>query len=215
MEEEKSRVELYSELNVIRSMSFDEFFGAMDLTEEQIDLLIEMAEEFEEDYLFFITWMEELIDKETTDYKNVKNRFSKTWSDTASKYLDDEQFIMEYSERFADNAVESTLRHVTEPWYFSPDRATFNAENEALTVFNRGVFLDAIEQGYTRKTWQSLLDGRERHTHMIADGQTVGMFELFEVGAAHLLYPRDVSDIGDGKMHPREIVSCRCFLTYS
>lgn len=199
------------ELNVLRSMPYKTFFGEMEISEEKKKRLIEIAEKFEEDYLFFLIWMADEIEMERIDYSDIKKRFSIAWKKTASEYLFDEDFLNAYADKFADNAVESTLRHVDSEYYFSEDRARFNAENEALTIFNREEFLEAVENGFTMKKWISLLDGRERKTHGIADGQEVGIFDMFHVGAAKMLFPRDFLS---AHMHPEETVGCRCFMTY-
>lgn len=201
------------ELNT-RSMPYDEFFGEMDLTEEQIAERIELAEELFDIYMFFMIWMEDLIEKEATDYGEVIERVASDWAEAAGKRLYDEEFVLGYATWFANNAVEATLRHTDDPWYFSEDRAIFNAENETLTVFNRADYLDAVNRGMTAKTWHCCMDGRERKSHGAADGQTVGMFDFFHVGAANLFYPRDIT-VGNGAEHPREIINCRCWMKYS
>lgn len=202
------------ELNIIRSIPYEQFFGEMDLTENRKRDCIRLAEKYEDDFLIFLVWMEDGIDKGITNYFGIRNRLADKWKKTTSEFLYDEDFILDYIVFFADNAVKSTLNNADDPWYFSGDRAKLNAENETLTVFNRIDFLDAVASGYKKKKWITKLDGRERKSHRIADGQEVGIYETFHIGAAHLFHPRDVSDLGDGKMHPNEIINCRCQISY-
>lgn len=196
------------ELNIIRSVPYEEFFGEMKISDEKKRELIRIAEDFEEDYLTFIILISDYIDAKKTDYDTLMWEFAFIWESTASKYLFDREFISEYAPAFAKDAIDSTLRNVGDEWFFSDDRAVFNAENEALTIFNRGEYLDAVEKGLTRKRWVSLLDGRERKTHRIADGQEVGIFEFFQVGKAKMQYPKAPCN------HPKEVINCRCYVAY-
>lgn len=54
------------------------------------------------------------------------------------------------------------------------------------------------------KEWLATLDGRTRHSHGAADGQSVAEDEPFSVGGAKLMYPGDPF----GPAH--EIYNCRC-----
>ena len=64
--------------------------------------------------------------------------------------------------------------------------------------------------GHIEKTWNSLMDGRERPTHHEAHLQTVPVTEPFEVGDSQLRFPGD-SELGAPLS---EICNCRCFLTH-
>lgn len=198
-----------------RSMPYEQYFGEMALTGKQVEERIRAAEELEDDFLFFVAWMAALVDSEETDYQPVKESFAQRWGDTVKRHIPfDDDYLAEYALLFASNAVDATLRHIDEPWYFSDDRAVLNAENESNKVFARKEYLDAVSDGRRTKSWQSLMDGRERHTHMIAHTQTVGLYEFFRVGAANLQFPGDLS-FGNGAEHPEEIVNCRCTTIYN
>lgn len=54
------------------------------------------------------------------------------------------------------------------------------------------------------KEWASAEDNRTRTTHARADGQTIGIDDLFSIGEDRLLYP------GDPSGSAKEIVNCRC-----
>lgn len=61
------------------------------------------------------------------------------------------------------------------------------------------------------KTWNSLMDGRERPAHHEAHGQTRRVEESFEVGGEELRFPGDASrgaSLGN-------LINCRCFCTYA
>lgn len=59
-----------------------------------------------------------------------------------------------------------------------------------------------------RRTWQSRRDGKVRHSHVIADGQEVGVSVPFLVGGHLLRYPRDPG------APLSETAGCRCTVTY-
>lgn len=58
------------------------------------------------------------------------------------------------------------------------------------------------------KQWMSAEDDRTRPSHSEADGQEVGQDDPFIVGGVSLMYP------GDPSAPAREVVNCRCVVTY-
>lgn len=54
------------------------------------------------------------------------------------------------------------------------------------------------------KSWLATLDGRTRHDHAMADGQTVAEDKPFTVGGEKLMYP------GDPSGSPWNVYNCRC-----
>lgn len=62
-------------------------------------------------------------------------------------------------------------------------------------------------QDYEFKRWVTRHDDRVRHTHFLADGQTVPVDQPFIVGGVPLMYP------GERGGQYGEIVQCRCVLT--
>jgi len=69
----------------------------------------------------------------------------------------------------------------------------------------------AKELGLTnlRKTWLASIDGRERETHAEANGQEVGLNEVFVVGGFPMMYP------GDTSAPASETINCRCVAVYT
>ncbi len=68
----------------------------------------------------------------------------------------------------------------------------------------------ARDLGAMEKTWVAIEDSRTRETHVQADGQTVGMKELYNVGGASLRFPGDPSAGAPG-----ETINCRCAQAFS
>lgn len=204
---------IVTEVDKPRAMEYDKYFGEMDLTQEQIDERISAARDFEDDFLFILALIGVSVDSLTTDYTNVKQMAADRWRGTTERYIQDYTFAEQYSQSFANNAVDSTLRNIANPWFMSTDRAMFNAENEANLVLARKDFLKAVENGYTKKTWVDIRDSRERDSHARVGGKTIGIFEFFHVGDALMMYPKDTM-FGNGAEHPEEVVNCRCTVRY-
>lgn len=83
------------------------------------------------------------------------------------------------------------------------------AAAESTKVFKgEAVANSSLKETYVViKTWNSLLDGRERPTHGAASGQERPEGQPFTVGGSVLYYP------GDVRAPARERINCRCFLT--
>ena len=90
-------------------------------------------------------------------------------------------------------------------------RATRIARTEVISASNLGSIEGARATGLPlNKTWLATRDTRTRDTHDEADGQTVAMDELFNVGGSLLDFPGDWSNNAD----LAEIIQCRCTTIY-
>lgn len=91
----------------------------------------------------------------------------------------------------------------------SKQRANLISRTETHGAANYGANGAAKETGLTiRKEWVSASDERTRDSHRRADGQVVGMDELFNVGSDSLRYP------GDPSGRAEEIINCRCGVSH-
>lgn len=89
-------------------------------------------------------------------------------------------------------------------------RATVVARTEVISASNAGSLAMVQYADFTgTKTWLATEDHRTRPTHVIAEGQTVGLEENFSVGGSSLQFP------GDPSGAPEEVIQCRCTLTYT
>ena len=81
-----------------------------------------------------------------------------------------------------------------------------------LEAFRQAVESGAIQASAVKKKWRDAGDLRVRHSHMIMDGQTVGLEEPFRTPTgARLMHPGDTS-LG---APASEIIRCRCDVQYS
>ena len=90
-------------------------------------------------------------------------------------------------------------------------RAERIARTEVISASNLGSIEGARATGLPLdKSWLATRDQRTRETHDEADGQTVAMDELFNVGGSLLDFPGDWSNNAD----IAEIIQCRCTIIY-
>lgn len=142
------------------------------------------------------------------DWDYMESRLSVELSQIARKYAREDDFMKRFAEKSASDFIEVTKRRYEEPYFRSDDRALNNGANFANMTLGYEELQTAIEEGKTKKKWISEKDRRVRHTHRIADGQTVPIKAMFRVGRSLLSYPTDPE--GD----PEEIVNCRCHLKF-
>lgn len=84
-------------------------------------------------------------------------------------------------------------------------RARTIARTEIGAAQNAGLLASADELGVSyHRAWITITDGRERLSHALADGQTIGPGQKFKVGDAELEHP------GDPTGPAEEVINCRC-----
>lgn len=114
-------------------------------------------------------------------------------------------------DELADRVDDILAEAGAERW---KNRARMIARTEAIGAYNAGTysgFLSYAKQmgGAWEKVWLATHDHRTRRTHAAetgADGQRVGLHEMFKVGDALMPYP------GWPGGPPEEVVQCRCSL---
>ena len=114
-------------------------------------------------------------------------------------------------ERVCEDIVDNTLAKIDVAYMTSTDRSIVIAETETNNAANYDGYEEAKENGKTQKVWITLQDNKVRQTHSEIDGMTIGIDELFQVGAAEMRFPCDEELAYD---FPEEIVNCRCSLEY-
>ena len=201
----------------------DRFFKEMSLSDEEKKRREDLARELEA--LFFLLFTE--IEAEKLIKKDVSEIDTEYYKDMAfRRYREDtevyivlvaallgrktikEELLENIKSRVSD-IVDTTLKFDDE-YYTSKDRATLLGCNEANYVGNDTQNDIAINQGYTRKQWETMRDEKVRFTHSEVDGVVIGINEYFKVGQAEMLYPMDMSR----NAPPEEVVGCRCQLSY-
>lgn len=193
-----------------RSMPYEQYFGEMDLPEEEKKRRQELAEQFEVIFLlmFSLYWNEYTVEE-------LQLLIYEQYLTIATSYLSAStptQYIIDQAARVAEETVRVTEERAEDDEYWtSEDRAINIAENEANTVGNYEELEDAIRSGKTMKTWVTMNDNRVRPTHKDVNFVTIEIMEPFEVGDSLMMFPKDAS-LGASS---DEISGCRCVAKYS
>ena len=193
------------------SMDYDEYFGDMDLSDEQKDRRKDSAEDLEEVFEVLLALVLYLYMEEAYDYSEAIAEAQEAYQDILAG-ADVSDYYREVHVPNAVNGVVNTmLQNPDNPFNFSVDRAIMIAENEANSIWNDAEYEEALRSGKKRKTWHTIIDKRTRDWHAEVNGQTKQITEPFEVNGELLQFPRDESLGASGG----NIVNCRCSVTYS
>ena len=232
----------FDNLNLIkrRSEPYDKFFGIMNISREQKARRKHLAFLLEDAIAMWLLYMERRIETGTTSEIADKQQLMYMMYDEIDDkgYFEDVEELDNYVTNFVNETYRSTVENMAkhpndvvlkdgvsedgditlddvEPYWVSDDRAKFIAENEANTLINTAEYNEAVRDGYTYKVWDVYPDDRVRATHMDVFGTEIPIDEYFDVGEAHMLYPKDVTSLfSTGAEHPEETVNCRCSVRY-
>lgn len=199
----------FDELNILRrSTPYEQYFGEMDLSEEEKKRRVAIAEDLEIIFLYFFLLYQENADG------NYESMIAEKYIEVAKKHLkfaETPAYISDHATEFAENLVRATREHESDKYYVSQDRAMVNSENEANILGNYSLQTEAIKSGKKYKTWFTMADDRVRHTHNEIDRTMISIFDLFQVGDSIMAYPMDTTYNAEEK----EIINCRCVVHYS
>lgn len=206
-------------LNNISEFDFeeymDEFFDLMDITEEQKEKRKEVAREMRSTLLLLFALCFATLKAGYDDYAFILTMFYDNLLEIATKYSRDDAYIREYADQVSNDIFSITMLHnepLTEDnYYFSDERASGIAVNEANSVLNYEELAEAYESGATHKTWHTMKDKWVRKEHSRLEGKTIPLEEKFHVGNSELMFPRDEVNCDD----LADISNCRCSLTFS
>lgn len=193
-----------------RGIDFEEYFSTMGLSKEDQKKRVELAKILNDQFLVIVSLLFMTQKYNTNDYELIRNQFVEMYKNAILGVIAIDSYMSNYIEQISHDVIDSTLENPDDPYYVSPDRAVFMAENESNTCWNHQEFEDAIENGKTRKQWMDKRDSRERKTHLEVGGKIKPINEPFVVGDSLLDYPKDTKYGANAK----EIVNCRCSIRY-
>lgn len=197
------------ELNNIRSMDFETYFGNMYLTIAEKRRRIKLAQILEDFFIDFLYEISLLTDADIFELGFIEADFFEQLFDLLKDYNVDTKQQIHFQDVLRETA-EATLRHIDESYYLSADRARFIAENESNTYWNYEEFQRAIVAGKTMKTWHTMMDDKVRMSHELVEEETIPILEPFVVGTSQMMFPKDESLGAD----PEELIGCRCSVSY-
>ena len=203
------------------------FFDEMELPEDKKEKRTDLALRFyHEMSAFLITMSTFLAQRAVTDIEGIivsydideadisayiaelVNKFNETLED-----MEIPQDVITGLQNHIYDSSESIVRTTFDKpndYNLSSDRAELIAETETNVEGNYEDFLEAIANGYTTKTWNTMKDNKVRKTHKDVDGVTVGIYDTFKVGYFNMRFPLDWENSS-----AEECVNCRCTLSYN
>lgn len=204
---------LYEEEHDLRSMPFRQFFGEMDLSREQKDKRIQAAREIQRFTKIALMSMYYMRQEGAYNYDEATSEMAKSYNSLIDRLAIPltAYFLAMHVEDTVAEITSATINHPDDPYFFSNDRATLIAENEANSIYNDSEYADALLTGKKWHTWHAIIDKRTRDTHAEVNGTVLPIDIPFEVGGYLMPYPRS-DEMG---APPEEIVNCRCSVTYS
>ena len=193
------------------SEPYDEYFDPMQISEEQKQKRIKMAEEIESvmaDLLIEMFYAEQ-YDTPVFDvaYRDAVQAYIAA---LAVLGIEPDDYLQNHAEEIIANVLEVLSKHQDDPWFYSKDRAIALAEGESNSIWNYTEYEDAVKNKRW-KTWHTIMDGRERESHAEANGTRIPINDVFHLQGGDCYFPRDDS-LG---MSDEEIISCRCSLSFS
>lgn len=204
----------FDELNVMvgmkRSEEFSDYFGAMDLDENDEKKRITLAERLEDNFLLVLALLFTMQQYEPIEWEEIRVKFEMAYRNGLNGFIEIDEYLDLYIQKFSYDMVESTQNHIDEPYYYSHDRARFSAENESNSSWNYADYQAAIQSGKTKKKWVDVRDKRERETHRKVGGTVKPIGEPFIVGSSLMQFAKDTS-LGASSS---EIINCRCKTIY-
>ena len=189
-----------------QSLEFEQYFGEMDIDRQQRRKRMELAEDLEDAFILFYLWYE---DTEPQDAVRRKVREAIDDSLDGNKYPRNER-TEDTVDAIAESIADTTRKRREDPFTFSEDRAKESAEDISNTFWNDAEYEEAVDRRRKFKMWHTIMDGRERAAHGLADGQMVEIDEPFVVGDELMMFPKDTS-LGASLDN---IINCRCTVEY-
>ena len=192
-----------------RAMSINQFFGEMNLPEEEEERRIRLAENLEVMMLTFFELVMLYGGVTPDNYDYLSGYLRDLYQQNLLVYVPIDEYLMTKTAVFADEVTRTTQDHADDEWYFSDDRALLIAENESQGTWEYEEFAQAVEAGKTRKTWVAIIDKVTRQWHREVNGKTIPIDDYFHVGSDLMLFS------GDMNASDENLANCRCHTVYS
>lgn len=198
-----------SDLSEDEILDIETYFDEMELSDEEREDRKEFSKKMNEMMLFIFALFITMKDYSYIDKNFIIKQLETRYSEIISKFTNLDGYIEDYIERFSKDTVDTTIKNGADDYWTSEERSTIISVNEANSVLGYRQLQEAIEKGYTRKTWITERDNRVRKTHREVDRETIEITEMFLVGNSLMAYPHDFN------AEAKEICGCRCSIKYS
>ena len=190
-----------------------EYFDVMDIDETQKEKRKDLAKQIRDALLFLFALINVSYEYDYLSYEYVLGQFRTEFQRIVLQNGRLDLYTEQYIQKVTKDVVDTTFKNldlVNPNYWMSDERAIIVGENEANSILNYEELQDAIEQGYTMKTWLTENDNRVRKTHRAVDGKTIPIEDYFQFPDCKMLMPHDYDNGTD-----KELANCRCTLKYS
>lgn len=201
----------FDEIEKIRSLPYDNFFGEMGITKDQKQKRIDFSEKIEDDMRFLLLLMLLMAENGKVEVQKAATQFENRILSWISSFITLDSETKTYISEFCLSIAETTADHIEEKYYVSEDRIRLVSENAALDYLNYDDFKQALKSK-KYKTWNTIIDGKERESHHKENKTKIPIENYFLVGKALMRYPHDMAV---AFTNPEEVINCRCWVTYS
>lgn len=148
--------------------------------------------------------VETIIQTHKDNLREVNRRISSNTSKQILKRMRELQIPVD-GQILTPDEVRSNLRREFRDTQAAVDRIVTTETHRQIELTKE---LTAVQDGYSRKTWNTQRDARVRDSHARLDRTKVGIRAKFNVGGHMADYPSDPS------LPAHESINCRCFLTF-
>lgn len=194
------------ELNVLA----DKYYEVMDITPTQKRKRKETAWTLYDVFMLFFIWLKDAKENGINEYSYYLPKLQSELQDAISREHTIDNYFLLYLSSIALAVYENTRQHMNEDYFLSEERALNLALNESNSINNHVELEQAKKKGFTKKKWCTELDNKVRPTHMVMEGVTIPIDDLFSVGGSLMEMPHDITHGADMS----EISNCRCWLEY-
>lgn len=102
----------FDELNALvqnkRSMPFEQYFGEMNLTEDDKAERIKIAQELEDNFIVTMTLLFTMTQAGKIHYEIVRKQIEDSYLETLRKYTDVDKYLSTYIKGFSYDVIDST-----------------------------------------------------------------------------------------------------------
>lgn len=186
-----------------------DYFKPMRISKERKEEREEAAKDFRDFLLFIFALIALENEYNTLNWSYVEEQFRIEFERAALEYARRSQALEDYIAEKASDFVRITQDNdLSDPYWTSDERATYEAVNEANTVITMDEWQRAIDEGAVSKRWRTQNDSRVRDSHRAVDGHKEAINDFFHLQHGIVRFPCDFYYC------PKEASGCRCGLDF-
>lgn len=154
-----------SDLSEDEIIDIETYFESMELSDEEKEDKKDFARKMDEVILFIFSLFLTMKDYSYIDKNFIIKQLETRCSEVVSQFTNIDGYIEDYIERFSKDAVDTTLKNGADDYWTSEERSTLISVNEANSILGYRQLQEAIEKGYTKKTWITEGDSLMMYAH--------------------------------------------------